>query len=338
MNFTELIDLAAEKVGGKVLFANDEFFAPKENLLKAAKPVFIEDKYTPRGKWMDGWETRRRRSSGNDFCTIQLGFRGVIRGFDVDTSFFTGNYPEYCSISAVDAPDAAAAKKTAWDKAPWTEIVPKTPLKGGSHNLIPCRSLGLWTTLCLNIHPDGGVARLRVYGDVVPDWDRLKAKGVVDLAAVENGGAAIAQSDMYFGRATNMLMPGRAANMGDGWETKRRRGLNFANLPASPHDWCLIKLGAPGTVEKIEVDTNHFKGNFPESCRIEAVHAPGAAPEELESSDQPWFELLPRVKLAASKRHHFKAAVKKPATHARVRIFPDGGISRLRLYGRLAKA
>jgi allantoicase len=141
---------------------------------------------------------------------------------------------------------------------------------------------------------------------------------------------------MYFGRATNMLMPGRAKNMGDGWETKRRRGVNFANLPASPHDWCLIKLGATGVIEKIEVDTNHFKGNFPESCLIEAVNAPGASAAELESSDRTWFELLPRVKLAAHKRLIFKAAKVEPATHARVRIFPDGGISRLHLHGRIA--
>ncbi|MBI3553050.1 MAG: allantoicase [Elusimicrobia bacterium] len=327
MSFTELIDLAAAKVGGNALACNDDFFASRHNLLKAEKPVFIEDKFTSQGKWMDGWETRRRRTPGHDWCLIRLGLRGVIRGFVADTSYFTGNYPEACSIDACDARGKLSPAALLKDHAAWTNILPKTPLKGGSHNLLPCRSLGTWTHVRLNIFPDGGVARLRVHGDVIPDWDRLKSSGrLIDLAAVENGGMAISQSDMYFGRATNMLMPGRAKNMGDGWETKRRRGPG--------HDWCVIKLGATGRIEKVEVDTNHFKGNYPDSCLIEGVLAPDGLSAE---GDQSWFELLPRVKLAAHKRLFFKAASPRPATHARVSIFPDGGISRLRLYGRVAK-
>jgi allantoicase len=330
MNFTELIDLAAARVGGNALSANDDFFAPKENLLKAEKPIFIEDKFTERGKWMDGWESRRRRTPGHDWCLLKLGLRGVIRGFNVDTSFFTGNYPEYCSIDACDARDKRTPAALLKDHAAWTNILPKSPLKGGSHNLFPCRSLGTWTHVRLNIFPDGGVARLRVHGDVIPDWDKLKAsRAPVDLAAIENGAVALAQSDMYFGKAANMLMPGRAKNMGDGWETKRRRGPG--------HDWCLIKLGASGIIEKIEVDTNHFKGNFPDSCLIEGVLAPNGPEIDIQSVDEGWFELLPRVKLAAHKRHTFKAANLRPASHARVSIFPDGGISRLHLYGRIGQ-
>jgi allantoicase len=330
MSLTELIDLAGERVGGKALAANDEFFAPKESLLKLERPVFLEHKYTDRGKWMDGWETRRRRESGHDWCVLRLGLRGVVRGIDVDTSFFTGNYPEACSLEAADAKMTAGAASLLKDPAVWTEILPKSALKGGGSNLLAVRSLRPWTFLRLNIYPDGGVARLRVYGDVVPDWDKLKASGKpIDLAAVANGGLVLASSDMYFGKANNMLMPGRAANMGDGWETKRRRGPG--------HDWCLIKMGAPGLIEEIEVDTNHFKGNYPDSCHIEAVHAPRASAAELDTEGAAWFELLPKTKLAAHKRHFFKKLkTLQPCSHARLRIFPDGGVSRLRLYGRLS--
>src|SRR4029079_13764616 len=104
MDFTELIDLAAEKLGGAVLYANDECFAPKENLLKAPAPIFIEGKYTDLGKWMDGWESRRRRTPGFDWCLIRLGLPGKIRGVTVDTSHFKGNYPEQCSLEACALP------------------------------------------------------------------------------------------------------------------------------------------------------------------------------------------------------------------------------------------
>ena len=177
------------------------------------------------------------------------------------------------------------------------------------------------------------MARLKVYGDVVPDWEKLKASGkAIDLAAVGNGGLVLSSSDMYFGKPNNMLMPGRAANMGDGWETKRRRGPG--------HDWCIIKLGAPGLIEEIELDTNHFKGNYPDTCLIEGIGAPRAALEEIDNSDAAWFELLPKTKLAANKRHFFKNELKtiQPCSHVRLRIFPDGGVSRLRLYGRLVQS
>lgn len=332
MNFTDLVDLAAARVGGRAVAANDEFFAPKLNLLKAEKPVFLAEKYTPRGKWMDGWETRRRRTPGYDWCVVQLGLRGVIRGVVVDTSFFTGNYPEYCSLDACDIPGRPAARTLLKDPAIWTEILPKTGLKGGSLNELPVKSLRPWTHVRLNIFPDGGVARLRVHGDVVPDWSRVAPDGtLVDLAAVEHGGLAVAQSDMYFGRAGNMLMPGRAKNMGDGWETKRRRGPG--------HDWCVIKLGATGILEKIELDTNHFKGNYPDSFTLEGVNRPDANPSEI-SGIPDWIPLIPQTKLQPHKRHFFskEIAAHPPVSHVRLNIFPDGGVSRLRLHGRLAKA
>ncbi len=328
MSFSDAIDLASTRVGGEVLLANDDFFAPKENLLKPEAAVWIEDKYTPKGKWMDGWETRRRRTPGFDWCVLKLGLRGVVRGVDVDTSYFTGNYPEHCSIEACDAPAGAKAADLVKDPSLWVEILPKTALKGGSSNQFNVKSLRPWTHLRLNIFPDGGVARLRCYGDVVPDWERAAADGkIVDLAAVENAGVAVAQSDMFYGKANNMLMPGRAKNMGDGWETKRRRGPG--------HDWAIVKLGAPGMLSKVEVDTNHFKGNYPDAFSLEGYGGPSVTAAALSSSDIPWTEIIPRTKLSAHKRHYFAVSPATPFSYARLNIYPDGGVSRLRLWGRL---
>jgi allantoicase len=233
-------------------------------------------------------------------------------------------------VDACDAPASASAKKLVEDPSNWTEIVPRTKLKGGSQNLIAVKSLRPWTHLRLNIFPDGGVARLRVHGDVVPDWQRLMKGGKpVDLAAVEHGGLAIVQSDMFFGRATNMLMPGRAKNMGDGWETKRRRGPGF--------DWCVVKLGASGTLSELELDTNHFKGNYPDSCMVEGILAPGAAARDLTDPTTHWTLVLPQTKLKAHFRHFFgELAARGPFSHLRVNIYPDGGISRFRALGKPA--
>lgn len=329
-NFTELIDLAAERLGGKVLHANDEFFAPKENLLKAAKPVFIEDKYTDRGKWMDGWETRRRRTPGHDWCIIRLGLPGVLRGLLVDTSFFRGNYPEQCSAEACAAPADATVEQLESPATQWTEVLPQSVLRGDTHNLLAVHHPHRVTHLRLHIYPDGGVARLRVFGEVAPDLQKLRAAGEIDLVAVEHGGLAIASSDMFFGSRNNLILPGRGIHMGDGWETKRRRGPGF--------DWCILRLGAAGYIHRIEVDTAHFKGNYPESCQLEACNATGRREEDLQDS-LGWAELLPRTKLQPDRQHSFESEVRKvgAVTHVRLNIFPDGGVSRLRLFGTLAE-
>lgn len=328
-NFTELIDLAAERLGGAVLYANDDFFAPKENLLKASKPVFIEDKYTDRGKWMDGWETRRRRTPGFDWCIIRLGLPGILRGFLVDTAFFRGNYPEQCSIEACAAPPDASAEQLESPATQWAEVLPKSPLQGDSQNLFEVGPTQRVTHLRFKIYPDGGVARLRAFGDVEPDWQKLRAAGEIDLIAVENGGLAIASSDMFFGSRNNLILPGRGVNMGDGWETKRRRGPG--------HDWCILRLGAPGVIRRIEVDTAHFKGNYPDSCQVHACDAAGRKEKILEGSSD-WIELLPRTKLQPDHQHVFeKVGNAGRVTHVRLSIYPDGGVSRLRLFGRLAE-
>ena len=320
MEFTDLVDLASEKLGGAVLFANDEFFASKDNLLKAAAAVWKEGKYTDRGKWMDGWETMRRRSprldEEFDWCVVRLGAPGRIRGVTVDTAFFRGNFPSHCSIDACSTDSVD-------ENTNWTEILPKSALQGDSQNNFAINAAERATHVRLKIFPDGGVARLRVHGDVLPDWDAIKKRdSEIDLAAVENGGTVPLASDMFFGHRINLIMPGLARDMSDGWESKRRRGPG--------HDWCIIKLGTCGRVTRVEVDTSHFKGNYPESCSIDV-----GSGDSLDSIR--WRELLPNTKLQAHTRHMLvhELADLGDVTYARLNIFPDGGVSRLRLYGRI---
>lgn len=325
-----LIDLAAARIGSTALLANDEFFAPKENLLKPGRGIFIPDKYTDRGKWMDGWETRRRRTPGNDWCVVQLGLRGIIKHVDIDTNHFLGNHPPFASLDALCFPSGFPSEIPAVEQLSWTPILAQSPLKPGSQNLFAITNAEAWTHVRLNIFPDGGVARLRVYGIVVPDWSNVRLGELVDLAAIENGGVALVCSDMFFSSMNNLIMPGRAENMGDGWETKRRRGPG--------HDWIILKLGRPGTVRKVEVDTNYFKGNYPDTCSIEGCAAPDDSTEELTSPATRWTEILPKTKLQADTRHFFEKEISpiERCSHIRFNLYPDGGVSRLRVWGTLA--
>ena len=327
MDFTELIDLASERVGGAVLIANDDFFAPKENLLKASTPIFVEGKYTDQGKWMDGWESRRRRTPGFDWCIIRLGLPGIVRGVVVDTSYFRGNYPEHCSLDGATLHGLPTEEELTGETVQWIPLLPQMALAGDSQNPFPIQYDERITHLRFKIFPDGGVARLRVYGEVIPDWEQLESSGQVDLVAAENGGLVLSCSDMFFGHRHNLIMPGRAANMSDGWETKRRRGPG--------HDWVIIKLGRPGQIQRVEVDTSHFKGNFPESCSLEACKVEGLSAEALTDLSVQWSTVLPRTKLQAHTRHLFGEELLDTgiASHLRFSIFPDGGVSRLRVYG-----
>jgi allantoicase len=322
-----LVDLASARLGGTMLLANDEFFAEKENLLKPGRGIFIPDKYTDRGKWMDGWETRRRRTPGHDWCVVQLGLRGIIKQVDVDTNHFLGNHPPFASLDALCLTNGFPSEISTAEGLSWTSILAKSQLSPGSQNLFAITSDQSWTHVRLNIFPDGGVARLRIYGVVVPDWSKLKPGEVVDLVAIENGGVPLACSDMFFSSMNNLIMPGRAENMGDGWETKRRRG--------SGNDWIVLKLGLAGPIRKVEVDTNHFKGNYPDMCSIDACAAPTASIDELTSKDARWTEILPKTKLQADTRHFFERELSSidNCTHIRLNIYPDGGVSRLRVWG-----
>jgi allantoicase len=325
--FTDYIDLAAERLGGAVLLANDEFFAPKESLLRAHAPEWREGEYTDRGKWMDGWETRRRRSPGHDWCIVRLGLPGTIHGVIVDTSFFRGNFPESCALDATTVtgtpgPDVLADET----KTRWNTILQRSPLAGDSRNAFAIDGRPTATHLRLSIFPDGGVARLRVYGEPQFNAQRHHAGSEVDLAAMEHGGFVVSCSDMFFGHRHNLILPGRSTHMGDGWETKRRRGPG--------HDWSIIRLGARGGIHRVEIDTDHFKGNAPGSAMLELTDAP-VSRSALDEPGTPWTVALPQTPLQPHTRHVFDVQA-GAATHARLSIFPDGGVARLRLYGTVA--
>lgn len=325
-----LVDLVSARVGGRALLANDEFFAPKENLVKPEDPVFIEGKYTDRGKWMDGWETRRRREPGHDWCILKLGLPGVLHRVVVDTSHFRGNHPEACSLEAIEAPADADPDGLA-EAEGWREVVPRSPLAGDAANAFEVEDGGRLTHLRLHIYPDGGVARLRALGEARPDWEALAAgSDPVDLVAVENGGTVLACSDEFFGEPLALLMPGPGAGMHDGWETRRHRGAGG--------DWVVLRLGHRGRIERVEVDTRHFKGNYPGSCSLEGCDAPTYPRFDAPGDEVEWEEILPVTDLGPDAVHAFEEEVRAaaPVTHVRFHIYPDGGVSRLRLRGRPA--
>ena len=321
--FLDLVDLASERLGASVVAANDEFFAPKENLIRAEAPRWREGEYTERGKWMDGWETRRRREPGDDWCIVRLGVEGIVRGVDVETTHFKGNFPEACAIDACDVPRVPSLEDLG--RASWFEILGRAPLLGDTHNLFPIARARKASHVRLRIFPDGGVARLRIHGEVVPDWNRLRQRGEVDLAAVDHGGVVVGCSDMFFGSRHNLILPGDPRNMGDGWETKRRRGPG--------HDWIVVRLGGPGTIRRVEVDTRYFKGNAPESCSLDGTTTDAVTP----SDGVEWRQLQAITPLRPDARHTFEDEVQPIGcvTHVRLNIYPDGGVARLRLFGRL---
>ncbi|MBC7672470.1 MAG: allantoicase [Polaromonas sp.] len=323
-DFTDLVDLAAEALGGTVIAANDEFFAPKEALLKATPAEWREGVYTERGKWMDGWETRRRRTPGFDWAIIHLGAAGVVCGVVIDTAFFRGNYPEGASIEGCEVEGTPSVDVLMHPSTVWRTILPQVPLKGDSRNLFATKDAGRLTHLRLNIFPDGGVARLRVHGDVRPMQEGV-GDASIDLAALENGGFSMVCSDMFFGHRQNLILPGRSTHMGNGWETQRRRGPG--------HDWTIIRLGSPGTIERVELDTDHYKGNAPGACMIEVCGLPGASVEQLVDSALPWTTIVPETTLQPHGRHRWAVSTVIGATHLRLNIYPDGGVARLRAFG-----
>jgi allantoicase len=322
----KFIDLASPRLGAEVTFATDDFFADKSRLIDPAPPVFIADKYDDNGKWMDGWESRRKRGEGYDYCIVRLGLPGIIHGINIDTSHFTGNFPPSASI------DACFVEGEPGAETEWTEILPAIGLKGDRHHLHAVSDSRTWSHLRLNIYPDGGVARLRVYGQVQCNWETRDSDELVDLAALVNGGRGIAASDEHYGTPSQILAPGRGINMGDGWETRRRR--------EPGNDWALIALGHPGVISKIEVDTAHFKGNYPDRCSIQAALVSGGAEESLVTQSMFWKTLLPEQKLEMDAIHTYEKELQEigPVSHVRLNIIPDGGISRLRLFGRISRS
>ena len=329
-----LADLAAKRLGGMVLAASDEFFAPKERLLEPSAPVFVAGRYTDRGKWMDGWETRRRREPGNDWALVRLGLPGVVRAVRVDTTHFRGNHPAACSLAGIAADAAASVDSLLGNDAAWVELLPPYPLEPDAEHRIAVEPAPRVTHVRLWIFPDGGVARLRVLGEPMPDLRRLAGRGSLDLAAAATGGEVVACSDMAFGSSRNLLLPGDAVDMGDGWETRRRRGPG--------HDWAVVRLAAEATIDRVEVGTTHYKGNFPDRCSVEACAQPDAGSGQAPERDGDWWPLVPETRLGPHRQHVFTdlaaEAAARPATHVRLSIYPDGGISRLRVVGGVSDA
>ncbi|XP_056669329.1 probable inactive allantoicase isoform X1 [Monodelphis domestica] len=370
-SFIQLTDLASENVGGKILFATDDFFAPAENLLKKNRPTYKPKEYTEFGKWMDGWETRRKRTPGYDWCIIQLGIQGIIRGIDADTAFFTGNHAPRLSIQAAclqneEIPDipargsklgcaATSEEYEAIDKLrseKWCCLIPMEELKPGysgtNHNYFPVFSQQKWTHLRLNIFPDGGIARLRVYGTGQKDWSSADPKELIDLVSMVHGGVCVGYSNAHFGHPRNIIGIGKAKSMADGWETARRLDRppvlqtsedGFLQVPGG--EWAIFKLAHPGVITQIEIDTHHFKGNYPDTCKLEGCVLTSSEEEEGISQkwhmpNVKWKVLLSVTKLQSNKNHLFDSValqLQNVVTHVKITIAPDGGLSRLRLRG-----
>nr|CAA6830847.1 MAG: Allantoicase (EC [uncultured Thiotrichaceae bacterium] len=322
--FQRYINLAEPRLGAEAIFATDEWFADKSRMLKTEPGVFIPGKFDDNGKWMDGWETRRKRTEGYDYCIVKLGKSGTIRGVNIDTSNFTGNYPPAASIDACYSYDGNL------DEAEWVEILPSVSLKGDSHHFHTIDNQASFSHVRLNIYPDGGVARLRIYGEPQCNWGERDPAKQVDLLAIENGGRAVTCNDQHFGSIMNLNMPGRGINMGDGWETRRRR--------EPGNDWAIMQLGHAGVIEAVHIDTAHFKGNYPDQCSIQAAYMKGGTEQSLVTQSMFWKELLPPQKLEMDALHDFAEQVKAigPVTHVRINIIPDGGLSRVRLLGHIA--
>jgi allantoicase len=321
-------DLSADALGTFVLWATDDYFAAKENLLKPGAPEWREGEYTDKGKWMDGWESQRRRTPGHDSAIIRLGAAGVVQGFLVDTTHFRGNAPKQVSIEGLEAPDTATASELAVHPN-WIPLVAPRDVEPNFPNVLTLDAPSLRVThVRLNIFPDGGVARLRVYGTVVPEPRTFWRPGSVDLGAIENGGTVVAQSDAFFGAPANMLLPGRGVNMRDGWETKRRR------TPGS--DWSVVRLARPGILDRVELDTHFFKGNAPQAVLLEGLDARELEAEALATrfaAKAGWSTLVGRTSLVPHRSHQLELERPLLVTHVRVHIFPHGGVNRLRLWG-----
>lgn len=322
----QFVDLAQPRLGSEVVYATDDFFADKSRLIAPTEPVFIPGKYDENGKWMDGWESRRKRVPGHDWCVIKLGVPGIVAGFEIDTRHFTGNYPPGAEVELCVSDETIPG-----DDAGWVKATGRLELKGNDRAWFPVEHATPATHVRLHIYPDGGVARLRVWGRVDPDWSKVADGDVIDLMAMAWGGRGIVANDEHFGRVENMTAPGRGVDMGDGWETRRRR--------EPGHDWAILELGTFGRVGEVIVDTAHFKGNYPDRCSIQATARAHGAPHELAAQAESWPVLLPEVKLQPDHVHTFQDEVADlgPIRFVRLNIYPDGGVSRLRLMGTVAR-
>jgi len=316
-----LIDLAQSRLGSKIVYKTDEFFASAKRIINPWPPIFKEGVFDKNGKWMDGWETKRKRSKGHDYLIIKLGRPGKINKVDIDTSYFNGNQPSKVSLDA-----CFSKKKLPAKNLKWINILKKKSTKPNSHHFFNIKNKSIFTHVKLNIYPDGGIARIRIYGYM--KINKQFGKKVINLTSVLNGASPIACNNEHFGRAENILAPGVGKNMGDGWETRRSRGKNF--------DWLILKCATVGKINNIQIDTHHFKGNYPDKCSLQAAYLNGKiSAKSIVNKSKNWKLLLSKVKLHAHKKHNFKNELmkNKKVNYIKINIYPDGGISRIRAYG-----
>ncbi|RKP39518.1 allantoicase-like protein, partial [Dimargaris cristalligena] len=316
-------DLASNQLGSEIVSVSDEFFAAAQNLLKPGPSVQDKTRVTDQGAWYDGWETRRHNHA-HDWVIIKLGFSGCIAGFDIDTAHFNGNHAPVASVDACYVSEDAGPNP----EYKWENILPKVDLGPSARHLLALWNppAAIFSHVRLNIFPDGGVARFRVYGNVKPNITPYSIDEDIDLANVGSGGRAVACSDSHFSSMNNLILPGRGKVMMDGWETRRSRTPNHS-------DWVTIKLGATGYLDKAEIDTYQFKGNFPEAATLQACYSLEENPDD--DPDCFWFQILAKTRLEADRVHFVTLNLaNQPFTHVKLTIYPDGGVKRLRVYGR----
>ncbi|KAK6527798.1 Allantoicase [Orbilia ellipsospora] len=349
---THCIDLVSASLGGEIVAVSDEWFAPATNLLTVAPPIRKPGFFVHTGAWYDGWETRRHNQEPEDWVIVKLGVNsGRIYGFEIDTAFFNGNHAPEITVQALFNPPSSPPP-TQTDSR-WSTILPLQECGPSQRHvyLLDSPTTEAYSHVKLNMIPDGGIARFRVYGQPVPVFsDNLEE--VIDTAHVSNGGLVVACSDQHFGRKDNLLQPERGRDMGDGWETKRSREKGHV-------DWVIVKLGAPTRISSVTIDTAHFRGNYPQRVQLEGLWHPDTEVTP-SNTDNGWTTILQPAKCKADHEHHFTVAGEKVQlgshnretngvtqegelsevtatkifSHVKMTIIPDGGVSRLRVYGR----
>ena len=320
-----MINLADPRIGSKIIFKTDDFFAAAHRILNIDAPVFKDGLFDKHGKWMDGWETRRRRSKGFDYLILKLGKPGKIFDIDIDTTHFNGNQPTHASV------EGCFSRTKPNKKTKWNRLLGKKKLGPNKNHGLKSQNKSIFNYIKLNIFPDGGVARLRLYGKIEMEKNIFNNKNI-NLTSVLNGASIVGCNNEHFGRAENIIAPGKGKNMGDGWETRRSRGKNF--------DWLIIKFGKPGLIKKLEIDTHHFKGNYPDTCSIQTANiSKNLSNKLIANNSKNWKFILNKSKLSANKKHVFKKFLIKrnKENYLKINIHPDGGISRIRAFGNFVK-
>ncbi|ODV80468.1 allantoinase [Suhomyces tanzawaensis NRRL Y-17324] len=324
-NYTDVI---GEKVGGKVLLFSDEWFAAADNLIKPKAAIRDATRFTHAGAWYDGWETRRHNTAEADYVIFKLGVSSArLIGTEVDTAFFNGNHAPHISVEAIqklDGDDLSSVQESEWES-----VIPKTECGPSQRHFFTRETLTEknYTHARLRMYPDGGIARFRLYGAVIPIQPQAKDT-VLDLASVNNGGVAIKVSDQHFGSADNLLLPGRGHDMSDGWETTRSRTPGHV-------DWVVIRLGASTNIKQVVVDTAHFRGNFPQKVNVKAISVTDET--QIPSHDSSaWEVLVGDSKTGPDQEHTFDVDNSKAFSHVLLTMIPDGGIKRVRVLGTIA--